>query len=135
MPIREAGIIELPRFQDERGSLSVVDGDARIPFEIRRVFYIYDIPPEATRAGHALRTCEQLIIAAAGAFDVVCDDGATRTLRRLDSAQRGLYVPPLTWLEIGNFAPGAVCLVLASEPYSEAAYIRGYDQFKAAAAA
>lgn len=135
MPIREAGLIELPRFQDDRGSLSVIEGGGRIPFEIRRVFYIYAIPQGASRAGHAQRTCEQLIVAVAGAFDVLCDDGAARTSRRLDSAARGLYVPPLTWVEIGNFAPGAVCLVLASEPYSDASYIRGYDQFKAAAAA
>jgi hypothetical protein len=135
MPIREAGLIDLPRFQDDRGSLSVVEAGGRIPFEIRRVFYIYGIPNGASRAGHAQRTGEQLIVAVAGAFDVIRDDGAIRTLHRLDVADRGLYVPPLSWLEIENFTPGAVCLVLASEPYSEASYIRGYDQFKAAAAA
>jgi hypothetical protein len=132
---REPRIIELPKFHDSRGSLSSVEAGGRIPFEIRRVFYIYEIPAGATRAGHAQRTCEQLIVAVSGAFDVISDDGATRSHRRLDSADCGFYVPPLTWLELENFTPGAVCLVLASEPYSEGSYIRAYDQFKVAAAA
>ena len=135
MPGKEPGIIDLPRIRDERGSLSFVEGGSGVPFEIRRVFYIYDVPRGASRAGHALRTCEQLIVAVSGAFDVTCDDGKTRSVQRLEAACRGFYVPPLTWLELANFTPGAVCLVLASEPYSEAAYIRAYDQFKVAAAA
>ncbi|MBS0335294.1 MAG: WxcM-like domain-containing protein [Proteobacteria bacterium] len=135
MRIHEARIIELPRVLDARGSLSFVEAGGRVPFEIKRVFYIYEIPAGATRAGHAQRTCEQLIVAVSGAFDVISDDGSARSHRRLESAHRGFYVPPLTWLELENFTPGAVCLVLASEPYSEASYIRAYDQFKVAAAA
>lgn len=135
MQDREPGIIELPGIHDARGSLSVVEAGGHVPFEIRRVFYIYAIPLGASRAGHAQRTCEQLIVAVNGAFDVICDDGHSRSVHRMGSADRGFYVPPLNWLELENFTPGAVCLVLASEPYREAAYIRGYDQFKAAAAA
>jgi hypothetical protein len=133
--LSQCRLIQLPKVDDPRGSLSFVEGGGRIPFEIKRVFYIYEIPAGATRAGHAQRTCEQLIVAVSGAFDVISDDGATRSHRRLDSAHCGFYVPPLTWLELENFTPGAVCLVLASEPYSEVSYIRAYDQFKVAAAA
>lgn len=131
----ESRLIELPRIDDPRGSLSYLEAGVNVPFEIRRVFYIYDVPAGATRAGHALLTCEQLIVPVSGAFDAIVDAGDGRSVVRLRSADRGLYVPPLHWLELEHFSPGTVCLVFASEPYNASSYIRGYDEFRAAVAA
>ncbi len=128
-------LIELPRIDDPRGSLSYLETGVNVPFGIRRVFYIYDVPAGARRAGHALLTCEQLIVPVSGAFDAVVDAGEGKSSMRLRSADQGLYVPPLNWLELEHFAPGTVCLVFASEPYNASSYIRGYDEFRAAVAA
>ena len=129
----ESRLIDLPKIDDVRGSLSYVQTGIGIPFRIERVFFIYGVPAGAKRAGHALKTCDQLIVAVSGMLDVTIDDGEAKLRRSLNSAERGLYVPAMNWLELGNFTRGAVCLVLASEPYAESGYIRNYEEFRAAA--
>ena len=123
-------IIELPRITDPRGNLTFVEGDRHVPFAIRRVFYLYDVPGGETRAGHALRTCHQFIVAMSGSFDVVVDDGQARARFSLNRSYYGLYLPPKLWRELDNFSSGSVCLVLASEPYDESSYYRDYSQFR-----
>jgi hypothetical protein len=100
-----------------------------VPFEIARIFYLYDVPGGAARAGHALRTCHQFIIAMSGSFDVILDDGTEKKRYHLNRSYYGLYVPPLIWREIDNFSSGSVCAVLASERYDEGDYYREYDRF------
>ena len=135
MRSNECRIVRLPRIDDSRGSLISIDFGVGVPFAIRRAFYIFGIPVGAKRAGHALKTCEEFILAVSGAFDAVSDDGKGRSRIRLASPDCGLYVPALSWLELENFTLDAVCLVFASEPYGETSHIRSYDEFKAAAAA
>jgi hypothetical protein len=129
MSLKDCRRIELPRIADPRGNLTFIESGRHIPCEIRRVFYLYDVPGGAARAGHALKTCHQFIIAASGSFDVVLDDGASRARHHLNRSYLGLYVPPLIWRELDDFSSGAVCLVLASEPYREEEYYRDYDAF------
>ena len=100
-----------------------------IPFKFTRLFYLYDVPGGATRAGHALKSCEQLVIAASGSFDVRIDDGTEKKTYHLNRSYFGLYIPSLIWREIDNFSSGSVCLVLASEIYDEDGYHRGYSEF------
>ena len=122
-------IIELPKISDPRGNLTFIESARHIPFEIKRVFYLYDVPGGSERAGHALTTCHQFLIAMSGSFDVSVDDGQTKQKHHLARSYYGLHIPPLMWREIDNFSSGAVCLALASEPYSEEAYLRNYDEF------
>jgi dTDP-4-dehydrorhamnose 3,5-epimerase-like enzyme len=124
-------LIKLPVVRDRRGNLTFVEGDRHAPFEIRRVYYLYDVPGGATRAGHAHRGLQQLLIAVSGSFDVVLDDGRVREVVTLNRSYIGLYIPQLVWREIENFSSGSVCLVLASEHYDEADYIHDYDEFVA----
>lgn len=124
-------IIELPRVNDARGNLTFIEGESHIPFPIRRVYYLYDVPGGAWRGAHAHRKLEQLIIAASGSFDVVLDNGHERKRFFLNRSYYGLYMPPMTWREIENFSSGSVCLVLASLPYDEADYIRDRGRFLA----
>jgi hypothetical protein len=123
-------LIDLPVMPDHRGNLTFVEGDRHVPFDIRRVFYLYDVPGGQSRAGHALKDIEQVLIAVSGSFDVVLDYGAERTKITLNRPYIGLYLPSLVWRELENFSSGSVCLVLASGPYDEAAYYRDYEQFK-----
>lgn len=125
-------MINLPRIGDPRGDLSFIEGERHVPFPVRRVFYLYGVPAGQTRAGHALRTCEQFVVALAGGFDIATDDGRTRARFRLDRPWVGLHLPPRVWRVLENFAPGSVCLVLASEPYSAEGYFRDYDEFRRA---
>lgn len=129
--LRDCRRIELPKIADPRGNLTFIEGGRHIPFEVKRIFYLYDVPGGAWRAGHALKTCQQFIIAASGSFDVILDDGVERQRHHLNRSYYGLYVPPLIWREIDNFSSGSVCLVLASERYSEDNYLRQYDEFVA----
>lgn len=122
-------LIELPKFHDPRGNLSVIEGAADVPFEIKRVFYLYDVPGGASRGGHANKTCHQFLIAMSGSFDVHLDDGIHKASFQLNRSYRGLYIPPNTWRDIDNFSSGAVCLALASHPFSEGEYYREYDEF------
>ena len=122
-------IIDIPIVHDQRGNLSVVEGNQLIPFEIKRLYYLYDVPGGATRGGHAHRNLQQLIIAASGSFDVIIDDGMARQKFSLNRSYHGLYIPKMHWREIENFSSGAVCMVLASEHYDESDYIYEYDDF------
>ncbi|MCF0223956.1 MAG: WxcM-like domain-containing protein [Fibrobacter sp.] len=125
----EPQIIDIPIAHDQRGNLSVVEGGELIPFDIKRLYYLYDVPGGAVRGGHAHRKLRQLIIAASGSFDVVLDDGRTRQKFSLNRSYKGLYIPTMTWREIENFSSGAVCMVLASEHYDESDYIYEYEDF------
>jgi hypothetical protein len=112
-----------------RGNLSYIEGPSLVPFDIQRVYYLYDVPGGADRGAHAHKALHQLVIALSGAFDVVLDDGENRKLIRLDRAYKSLYICPMIWRTLNNFSSGAVCLVLASERYDETDYIRDYDDF------
>ncbi|MBN1530834.1 MAG: WxcM-like domain-containing protein [Thermoleophilaceae bacterium] len=126
--------LSFPVIPDHRGNLTFIEGGAHIPFEIRRVFYLYDVPGGESRAGHALKDVEQVIIAMSGSFDVVLDNGASRETITLNRSYFGLYLPSLVWRELENFSSGSVCLVLASKPYDADSYHRDYDDFLKAAA-
>lgn len=125
-------LISLPKIEDPRGTLSVVEGSKHIPFEIKRVFYLYDVPGGSERAGHALKSCYQVLIAMSGSFDVHLDTGLIKQTFHLNRSYYGLFLPPLTWREISNFSSGSVCLALASEPYDEQGYYRLHSEFSAA---
>ena len=127
--LNEPQLIDIPIAHDQRGNLSVVEGGELVPFDIKRVYYLYDVPGGTTRGGHAHRNLRQLIIAASGSFDVILDDGKTRTKYSLNRSYHGLYIPTMHWSEIENFSSGAVCMVLASEHYDESDYIYDYDAF------
>lgn len=124
-------IIQLQRIEQPQGTLSPIEGALTIPFRIARVFYLYDIPVDASRGGHAHRELQQAVVCVMGSFDMVLDDGSTRrslTLRRGDQA---LYIPSTIWGELTNFSSGAVCYTLASLPFQESDYIRRYEDFVA----
>jgi WxcM-like, C-terminal len=121
--------VDLPRIPDHRGSLTVIEGGRQVPFEIARVYYLYDVPAAATRAGHAHHRLTQLIIAASGSFKVNIDNGFERASLRLDRPYRGLLLRPMMWRTIDEFSGGALCLVIASIPYDEADYIHDYEAF------
>jgi dTDP-4-dehydrorhamnose 3,5-epimerase-like enzyme len=125
----EPQIIDIPIVHDQRGNLSVVEGGDLVPFDIKRLYYLYDVPGGATRGGHAHKNLRQLIIAASGSFDVVLDNGKTRQKFSLNRSYKGIYIPTMIWREIENFSSGAVCMVLASEHYDESDYIYDYNEF------
>jgi len=131
MGIEQCRFIELPIVHDPRGNLTFVEGGRHIPFEIKRVYYLYDVPGGAMRAGHGHRKLEQLVIAMSGSFDVVLEDGHRQRRYHMNRSFYGLYVSPMMWREIDNFSSGSVCMVLASEVYDEADYYRDYDEFLA----
>jgi len=122
-------LIEIPKVHDERGSLAVIEKNI-VPFEIKRVYYLYDVPNDSFRGGHAHKEQQSVIIALSGSFEVVVDDGKTRKRIMLYKPNQGLFIPTNVWREIENFSSGSVCLVLASTNYNEAEYIRDYQEFK-----
>jgi hypothetical protein len=122
-------IIDLPKIQDARGNLTFIEGDNHVPFDIRRVYYLYDVPGGSERGGHAHKDLHQLIVAMSGSFDVVLDDGANKKRVHLCRSYYGLYVCPMIWRELDNFSSGSVCMVLASNVYDEADYYRDYAEF------
>lgn len=121
--------LQLPKVHDPRGNLTFVEGGRQIPFDIRRVYYLYDVPGGSERGGHAHLALHQFVIAMSGSFDIVLDDGFDRKRYHLNWSYEGLYIPPMTWRELDNFSSGSVCMVLASEVYDEADYIRNYSDF------
>lgn len=125
-------LIELPRVGNPSGNLTFIEGGVHVPFDIRRVYYLYDVPGGAARGGHGHRELQQLIIAMSGSFTVVVDDGRERRAIPLNRSYHGLYIPPMIWREIEDFSSGAVCAVLASAHYDEADYFREYAEFQAA---
>lgn len=134
MSIAECSLIQLPIVREPRGNLTFIEGSKHVPFDIKRVYYLYDVPGGAERGGHAHKALRQLIIALAGSFDVRLDDGREKRTIQLRRADQGLLLPTMIWREIDNFSSGSVCLVLASEHYDEADYFRDYAQFRKAAA-
>ncbi len=131
-PVR---LVALPRITDPRGNLTFIESNRHVPFECRRVYYLYDVPGGEGRGGHAHRELQALIVAASGSFQVTVDDGRARRTFFLNRSYTGLYVPPMVWRELDDFSSGSVALVLASDPYSEADYMRDYDDFARAAGA
>jgi glyoxylate utilization-related uncharacterized protein len=129
MTISDCRIIDLPKITDARGNLTFIEGGGHLPFEIQRVYYLYDVPGGASRAGHALKTTRQFIIAASGSFDVEVDDGRERRTFHLNRSYYGLYVPPMMWRVLDNFSTGAVSLCLVSTHYNPDDYYRDYPSF------
>ena len=129
MSINDCNIINLPKIADSRGNLTFVEGQRHIPFDIRRVYYLYDVPGGSERGGHAHKGLHQLIIAMSGSFDVLLDDGINKKKVHLNRSYFGLYVCPMIWRELDNFSSGSVCMVLASDYYDENDYYRDYKQF------
>jgi dTDP-4-dehydrorhamnose 3,5-epimerase-like enzyme len=127
--IDDCRIIDLPKIADPRGNLTFVEAGNHIPFDIRRVYYLYDVPGGAERGGHAHKELHQLIIAMSGSFDIHLDDGGSKKIVHMNRSYYGLYVCPMIWREIDNFSSGAVCMVLASNNYDEQDYYREYDEF------
>ncbi|HEX8272062.1 MAG TPA: FdtA/QdtA family cupin domain-containing protein [Longimicrobiaceae bacterium] len=134
MSLDEVHLIDLPKITDRRGNLSFVEGERHVPFPVRRVYYLYDVPAGESRGGHAHRELQQLLIAAAGSFDVVVNDGASEKSVTLNRPYQGLLIPRLVWRELVNFSSGSVCLVLASQPYDESDYYRDFEEFRKAVA-
>ena len=130
MSLSKCKILDLPKITDRRGNLTFIEENKHIPFAIKRVYYLYDVPGGEERGGHAHKGLQQFIIAASGSFDVILDDGFERKRFHLNRSYYGLYVCPMMWRELDNFSSGSVCLVLVSELYDEADYIRDYDMFK-----
>lgn len=129
MNINICKIVELPKITDPRGNLTFIEAGDHIPFDIQRVYYLYDVPGGAERGGHAHKGLHQLIIAMSGSFDVVLDDGKNKKRVHLARSYYGLYVCPMIWRELDNFSSGSVCMVLASNKYDEADYYRNYNDF------
>jgi len=133
MSVNNCKIIDLPKISDPRGNLSFIEGGQHIPFEIKRVYYLYDVPGGSDRGSHAHKNLHQFIVAMSGSFDVVLDDGNEKKRFHLNRSYYGLYVCPMMWRDLDNFSSGAVCMVLASTHYEESDYLRDYSQFLALA--
>jgi dTDP-4-dehydrorhamnose 3,5-epimerase-like enzyme len=129
MKVNDCKVIELPRIHDPRGNLTFVEGSHHVPFDIKRVYYLYDVPGGAERGGHAHKQLEQLIVAMSGSFDVVLDDGYEKRRVHLNRSYNGLYVPRMIWRELDNFSSGSVCMVLASNYYDPTDYYRDHVDF------
>jgi dTDP-4-dehydrorhamnose 3,5-epimerase-like enzyme len=132
MALDDCRIIELPKISDPRGNLTFIEGGNHIPFDIRRVYYLYDVPGGAERGAHGHRQLQQLVVAMSGSFDVVLDDGLHKKTFHMNRSYYGLYVSPMMWRDVTNISSGAVCMVLASEPYDEKDYFRDYSEFLSA---
>ncbi len=133
MSTKRCGIIELPKIHDVRGNLTFVESSRHVPFEIKRVYYLYDVPGGASRAAHGHKALHQLMIAMSGSFDVTVDDGEKKRMFHLNRSYYGLYIPPMIWRDLDNFSSGAVCMVLASDYYDEDDYFRDRNDFIRAA--
>ena len=129
MTLDKCKLVDLVKINDIRGNLTFIEGGRHIPFDIKRVFYLYDVPGGADRGGHALKKCHQFLIAMSGSFDVTIYDGKEKHRIHLNRSYNGLYLPPMIWREMDNFSSGSVCLALASEAYSEADYFRDYGDY------
>ena len=129
MAIQDCKIIKLPKFSDSRGNLTSIENSTLIPFDIKRVYYLYQIPKNSQRGAHGHIELEQLVIAINGSFDIELDDAFSKKSYHLDSPDQGLYITNGIWRDIKSFSDNAVCLVLASLTYNENDYIRNYDEF------
>lgn len=131
--IRGVGLINLPTIHDPRGDLTFVEGFRHLPFSIARVYYLYNVPTDSHRGGHAHKELQQVLFALSGSFRIAVDDGRNQAECWLRDPRRGLRLGPMVWREMDSFSQGAVCMVLASLPYDEADYFRDYAEFLAAA--
>jgi dTDP-4-dehydrorhamnose 3,5-epimerase-like enzyme len=132
MPVSDCKVIDFPKIVDPRGNLTFLEGERHVPFSIKRIFYLYDIPTGESRGAHAHKELHQLLICLSGSFDVALDDGTDRKMIHLNRPWQGLHIPPMIWAAEMNFDPGSVCLVLASMAFNESDYYRDYDQFLSA---
>jgi len=129
MSIDTCKIIQIPQISDRRGNLSFIEENKHIPFEIKRIYYLYDVPGDSVRAGHAHKNLHQFMIAISGSFDITLDDGVNKKTINLRRPYEGLYIPPMMWRDLDNFSSGSVCLVLASDYFDESDYYRNYNEF------
>lgn len=129
MSLEECRIISLPKISDPRGNLTFIEGERHIPFAIKRVYYLYDVPGGAERGAHGHRRLQQFIVAMSGSFDVILDDGYEKKKFHMNRSYYGLYVSPMMWRDITNVSSGAVLMVLASDYYDAADYFRDYREF------
>lgn len=127
--VYDCSIIEMDKHHHESGNITVVENGKTVPFDVRRAYYLYDVPGGEVRGGHGHKALYQLIVAASGSFNVILDDGCVKRTFTLNRPYQGLFIVPGIWRELDNFSSGSVCLVLASLPYDEADYIREYDEF------
>ena len=123
-------ILELPKNHSVAGNITSVNNGTEVPFDVKRIYYLYDVPGGESRGGHGHKELSQLIIAASGSFDITVDDGNVKRTFSLSRPSMGLYMPPGLWRELDNFSSGSICLVLASHEYDVADYIRSYEDFK-----
>ncbi len=134
MSLIDCKLIDLPKINDPRGNLTFIEGGRHVPFDIKRVFYLYDVPGGADRGGHALKKCHQFLIAMSGSFDVILYDGKEKQRIQLNRSYHGLIIPPMIWREMDNFSSGSVCLALASAVYDAGDYYRDYNEYLTALA-
>lgn len=127
--VNDCKVIALPQIGDRNGHITVVSNKKGLPFDVKRVFYLYDIPGGESRGAHAHKACHQFLVAVSGAFEVILDDGTEKTTVLLNNPQKGLHIVPGIWASEVNFSSGSVCLVLASETYAESDYIRNYNDY------
>jgi len=129
MPLSNCKLIDFPKITDPRGNLTFIEENYHTPFTIKRIFYLYDVPGGSIRGGHAHKALNETVIALAGSFNVLIDDGRNKKIFHLNTPSKGLLITPMNWRELNNFSSGSVCLVLASEHFSEEDYYRDYSQF------
>lgn len=129
MSLTECKIIDLEKISDPRGNLTFIEGRKHIPFDIRRVYYVYDVPGGSERGGHAHKGLKQLVIALSGSFDIILNDGKDKKTFHLSRSYYGLYICPMIWREMNNFSSNSICLVLASNEYSEDDYYRDFESY------
>lgn len=126
----DCNLIYLPQIGDRQGHITAINNQVEIPFNVNRVFYLYDIPGGESRGAHAHKECHQFLVAASGSFEVLLDDGITKRQVQLNKPDMGLHIPPGIWASEINFSSGAICLVMASHNYNESDYIRSYEEYK-----
>lgn len=128
--IADIQLLDFPKVLDERGNLSFIQNSDQIPFDIERIYLIYDVPGGAIRGGHAYRQNQEVIIAISGSFDLVVNDGQSKVKYSLNRSYYGLYVPNGLWRQLENFSTNSLCLIIASQPYEENDYVRDFNEFK-----
>lgn len=128
--VADCEMVDLPKIYNEAGNITVLENNINIPFEVQRIYYLYDVPMGSERGGHGHYKLEQYIIAASGSFSFILDDGKNKKEVFLNDPSKALHIKPGIWREIINFSSGSICLVLASHEYNETDYIREYDEYK-----
>jgi hypothetical protein len=131
MGLEQCHLINLQKIADPRGNLTFIESNRHLPFDIKRVYYLYDVPGGASRGGHAHKNLHQFIIAMSGSFDVVLDDGICKHRFHFNRSYYGLYIAPMVWREMDNFSSGSICMALVSDYFDESDYYRDYDEFLA----